>query len=133
MFKEQVLPSANDSHSECRLDLIVHSPLVAGAMCVDLTVVSATSVEALAKKSATVDGAAARIAGGHKTREYPNCATYPFPVEDLGRVGDISRTFAKMIAPSGPERSAILSKMYQGLGSILQRGSADAILAATAR
>ena len=46
-FKEQVLPSASDGHNESRMDLIVYSPHVAGGMHIDVTIVSALSVEAI--------------------------------------------------------------------------------------
>ena len=62
VFKEQVLPAANPDHMEARLDLLVHSPLVAGRMCVDFTVVSALGTEALSRGSAVRDGVAATIA-----------------------------------------------------------------------
>ena len=51
VFKEQVLPTAND-HAEPRMDLIVRSPRVTGAMHIDFTVVSAVSREALEKGAA---------------------------------------------------------------------------------
>ena len=133
VFKEQVVPNAHDEHTETRLDLIVHSPQVAGPMYVDFTVVSALSVEALSKGSALREGVAAGIAAAKKVAKYPGCATYPFPVEEHGRLGEASLTFVKMIAPTSKQlRSKAISALYHDLGSSLQRASAESLLAAVA-
>eukprot|EP00973_Karenia_brevis_P006364 865651-Karenia_brevis.AAC.1 len=55
VHKEQVVPHANPDHAEARMDLIVYSPRIAGPVYVDLTVVSALSIEALSKGAATRD------------------------------------------------------------------------------
>jgi hypothetical protein len=113
------------------MDLVVFSPLVAGPMFVDLTVVSALSVEAVAKGSASRDGVAAGLAADDKCIKYPNCRLMPFPLEDHGRIGDAAMCFAKLIAPQDlAKRSVVISRLYQGLAAVLQRTSADAVLAA---
>jgi hypothetical protein len=132
-FREQVLPTASPDHSQARIDLVVFSPRVAGPMFVDLTVVSALSVEALAKNSATQDGVAARLAAADKVNKYPQCRLMPFPLEDHGRLGDAAMNFAKLIAPVDPERRSVaLSRLYHGLAAVLQRTAADAIITACA-
>ena len=100
-------------------------------MYVDLTVASALSQEALSRGSALKDGIAAKIAADRKLAKYPGCATYPFPIEEHGRLGEAALTFAKLIAPVETSlRSKGLATLYQSLGSALQRASADAIIAA---
>ena len=133
VFKEQVSPTANAQHTEARMDLIVYSPLVAGAMHVDLTVISPLSQEALAKGSALHDGVAADLAARGKVRKYPGTEVFPFPIEDHGRVGDASSTVIRMLAPSeNPDRGICISDLYRDLANTLQRASADAIMAAAA-
>ena len=46
-FKEQVLPNASEGHNESRMDLIVYSSNVVGGIHIDVTIVSALSVEAI--------------------------------------------------------------------------------------
>ena len=132
VFREQVLPTANPDHAEARMDIVVNSPLVASALYVDLTVVSALSVEALAKGSALRDGTAAGLAARDKVSRYPNCRVWPFPVEDHGRVGEDSMEFIRTIAPQEPaRRSAAIAQLYQSLACVLQRCAADSVIAAT--
>ena len=84
-FKVQVLPCASDGHSEARMDLIVYSPQVAGGLHIDVTVVSALSLEALARGSALHEGTAARLASTRKEKKYSICEVYALPVEAHGR------------------------------------------------
>ena len=131
IFKEQMLPSANEVHKESRLDLVIHSPNVAGPMYVDFTVASALSREALSKGSGVKDEVAASLAAKRKIQKYPGCTVYPFPVEDHGRLGEASLTLVKLLAPVAPQhRSQAISKLYRKLGAFLQRASADAMIAA---
>ena len=114
------------------MDLIVHSPLVAGPMHVDFTVVSALSRESLAKGSASVDGIASALASAVKMRKYPGCEVFPFAVEDHGRFGDSAATVIKMLAPQEPsERNRAISVLYQDMACTLQRAAAESVIAAT--
>ena len=137
VFKEQVVPTAAaaaDEGHEARLDLVVFSPLVAGPAYVDFVVPSALSRESLAKGSALKDGMAAALAASKKCRKYPGCAVYPFPVEGRGRIGDAAATFVRLIAPWAPaERSKSIAELYHDLASVLQRASAEAVVAAGVR
>ena len=130
VFKEQVMPNASEGHNEARMDLIVHSPHVAGGLHIDITVVSALSVEALAKGSALHDGVAANLATSRKERKYAGCEVYAFPIEAHGRIGSTASTVIRMLAPqSSSERSRAISAIYQDIASILQRWNADSMLA----
>ena len=100
---------------------------------IDVTVVSAQSVEALSKGSALHDGVAAELATSRKERKYAGCEVYAFPIETLGRFGNKATTVVRMLAPQSPaERSSAIAVLYQDIASILQRWNADAIMAAMA-
>ena len=125
VFKEQVLPCANEAHSESRMDLIVHSPTIPGPIHVDVTIVSPLSVEALKHGSALRDGVAAVIAATNKVRKYPGCEVHPFAIEDHGRVGESASTLIRtLVPPESSDRSASISELYHSLSSTLQRRSA---------
>ena len=97
----------------------------------DLTVVSALSIEALAKGAAQRAGVAIEIATRKKRRDYPNIAVLTFVIEDHGRIGEEARTFVRRLAPVEPSaRSRALRSLYQALSACCQRASADAVLAA---
>ena len=114
------------------MDLVMHSPRVAGAIYVDFTVVSALAVEAIAKGAALRDGVASIIAAQRKHQRYSHCVTWAFAVEDHGRFGEDALGLIKALAPTEPQqRSKAISVLQQSLASTLQRSSADAILAAT--
>ena len=130
VVKEQVLPAANDEHTESRLDLVIHSPRAAGPIYVDFTVVSAVCMRSLEKGSALADGVAAAVAATEKTDKYPGCTVFPFPVEAHGRLGEAAVTLLRMLAPVGPGRSSAIAGLHQDLACTLQRASADAVLAA---
>ena len=116
------------------MDLIVHSPLVAGALHIDLTVISAVSADALGNGSALRDGVASALAARCKIRKYANTEVYPFPIEDHGRIGESAVTVVRMLAPAdNPERGIFIAELQRDLASTLQRASADAILSATQR
>ena len=51
VFREQVLPTANPDHAEARMDIVAFSPRLPDPVHVDLTVVSALSVEAIGRGS----------------------------------------------------------------------------------
>ena len=98
-----------------------------------MTVVSALSVEALAKGSALRDETAADLATSQKARKYPGCEVYAFPIEAHGRLGNSATIVVRMLAPQNPsERSQAISSLYQDISCILQRHNADAIMAAMA-
>ena len=129
---EVLVPWAAPARAEARMDLVVRVPGVSTPYYIDLTVVSAISMEALAAGSATRDGAAATTAALGKMRDYPNCAVTPFVVEDHGRLGDDALKFIRVVAPVDPvERSAAIRRLHQSIGATLQRCSADAVIAAT--
>jgi len=131
VFYEQVLPTAHETHNETRLAFIVHSPRVAGTLCVHWTVVSALSQVALSKASTITDGMTARLAANRKIAKYPGCITYPFRVEDHGRVGEANLSFANIIAPiESPDGSKAPNTLYQNLVAVLHCASASAIIAA---
>ena len=88
VFREQVLPTASPDHAEARMDIVAFSPRLSGPVYVDLTVVSALSVESIARGSALRDGAAADVASARKESRYPNCKVVGFAVEDHGRFGE---------------------------------------------
>ena len=131
VFQERVLPTAHPDHSEARMDLIAHSPHVAGAVFIDFTVVSALSVEALQKGAGLREGVASSLAADDKVRKYPNCRTHAFPVEDHGRFGEAAIELIRMLAPTDLDRrSKAISELYHDLACTLQRASADAVIAA---
>ena len=114
------------------MDLVVRVPGVAQAFYIDLTVVSALSLEAVAGGAAVRDGAAAGIAEAGKKKDYPNCNVTPFAVEDHGRLGEHSLRFIRIVAPVDlAERSVAIRHLHQSLGATLQRYAADAVIAAT--
>ena len=111
---------------------MVIRPPGAGAIFVDLTVVSALTREVLNHGSARRDGAAAAVAARHKRAKYPHCNVTPFVIEDHGRLGDEAIDLTKQLAPSDPvKRSKTIRLLHQTLGAVLQRHAADAVLAAT--
>ena len=113
------------------MDNIVHSPVVAGGIHVDLTVVSALSVDALGNGAALRDGVASALAARKKERRYPNTEVDPFAVEDHGRIGDAALTVIRMLAPPfNPDRGLAIAELQRDLASTLQRASADAVLPA---
>ena len=129
---EVVLPMAHPDRLEARMDLIVRAPAVTGPVRVDLTVVSALSVEALEKGSAQRSGVACEIAAKRRDRDYPLINVVPFAIEDHGRLGVDALKFARKLAPADiGKRSAELARLYQSLGASLQRSAADAVIAAT--
>ena len=131
---EVVLPGASANHPEARMDLIAHSPSITGPVHIDLTIVSSTAREALAKGSASKDGTAARGAEARKRAKYPLCPVLPFVIEDHGRLGEDALGFIRKVAPRGAvERSEAIRRLYQAIGATVQRSAANAIIAATCR
>ena len=129
--REVVLPNSAPDRPEARMDMIIRPP-GAGAIFVDLTVVSALTREALNHGSARRDGAAAAVAARHKRAKYPHCNVTPFVIEDHGRLGDEAIDLSKQLAPIDPvRRSKAIRLLHQSLGAVLQRHAADAVLAAT--
>ena len=115
------------------MDLVIHAPHVGNAINVDLTVVTALSREAMAAGSARRDGAAAQRAARNKRARYPNCHVVPFVIEDHGRLGEEAIQLVRRLAPTvSTERSSAIRRLYQSMGAVLQRHSADSVLAATA-
>ena len=132
--REVVLPHAAPGRPEARMDLVVHAPSRGEPEYIDVSIVSALSVEALTAGSATQDGKAAAIAEASKRRAYPNLRLTPFIVEDHGRLGDDAAGFIRRLAPSDPAaRSRAIRSLYQRLGALLQRRAADAVLSACGR
>ena len=132
---EVLVPWAAPSRQEARMDLVVHAPGIASPIYIDLTVVSALSIEALANRSNVRDGAAAEAAAKGKVRDYPLCSVTPFVIEDHGRLGDEALALIRRLAPSdASERSVAIRRLHQSLSATLQRTTADAVIAAaTAR
>ena len=114
------------------MDLVVRAPGIATPFYVDLTVVSALSLDALASGSSARDGAAADAAARSKAKAYPNCNVTPFVIEDHGRLGDDALRFIRTLAPVDPsDRSRAIRCVHQSLGATLQRCAADSVIAAT--
>ena len=63
------------------MDIVIRAPGIAAPFYVDLTIVSALSVNALAGGADVTDGAAGAIPSKKKVRDYPNCAVAAFVVE----------------------------------------------------
>jgi hypothetical protein len=123
VFREQVLPTANPDHAEARMDIVAFSPHLPGPVYVDLTVVSALSVEAICRGSALRDGVAAEVASARKV--------IGFAVEDHGRFGEDALALVRALAPSAPsKRTVAIGRLYQSMAAALQRAAADAVLAA---
>jgi len=132
--REAVLPFAAPARPEARIDLVVHVPGRGVPAHVDVSIVSALSVEALQKGSASQDGRAAEIAENSKRRDYPGIRVTPFVVEDHGRYGEEAAKFVRQVAPKEPAaRSRAIRDLYHRLGALLQRKAADAVLAACCR
>ena len=113
------------------MDLVVHAPGAKEPIYIDVSIVSALSVEALRGGSASQDGKAAELAAKHKHNDYPLINLTPFIVEDHGRLGTEALAFVRRIAPIDlSARSKAIRDLYQRLGSVLQRKAADAVLAA---
>ena len=131
VYREVVLPTSAPDRPEARIDLVIRPP-GAGALYIDLTVVSALTREALQHGSARRDGAAATVAARHKRAKYPQCQVTPFVIEDHGRLGEDAVALIKLLAPIDPvRRSKAVRALHQSLGAVLQRHAADAVLAAT--
>jgi hypothetical protein len=131
--REPAVPGASETLIEARMDLIVRAPNIAGPLYLDVTIVSATSREALGKGSANCDGAAAQVAARRKREKYPLLAVTPFVVEEHGRLGSDAIAFARKLAPTeSSERVEALRELYQTVASTVQRLSANGILAAVA-
>ena len=114
------------------MDLIVHTPHGAQPILIDVTVVSALAREAMAAGAPRRDGVAAGVAARHKRAKYPNCTVTPFVIEDHGRFGEDALSLVRRLAPPAKsKRSSAIRRLYQSLGSVLQRHAADAVIAAT--
>ena len=134
VHREVVLPNASPNSPEARMDLVVRAPGSGVPIYVDVTIVSALARESLSSGAARVDGIAATIAARKKRAKYPNVDVTPFAIEEHGRLGNDALALVRRLAPSAPdERSRALRQLYQSLGSIVQRHSADSLLAATAQ
>jgi hypothetical protein len=127
-----VLPTATLESLEARMDLVVHAPGRTIPMLLDVTVVSALSQQSLPSGSARRDGAGAAAAARRKRARYLQANMMPFVIEEHGRLGDDAVAIARQLAPQEPgERTEVLNYLYQTLASIVQRYSADSLLAAT--
>ena len=116
------------------MDLVVHIPGRSTPAFVDVSIVSALSVEAIRGGSAAQAGKAAEIAEKAKRRDYPGVCLTPFIVEDHGRLGDDAARFIRHVAPREPAAGRrATARLYHTLGALLQRRSADAVLAASGR
>ena len=132
VYQEQQVPTANPHHAEARLDIVLESPRAAGSIYVDFTVVSALSVEALARGLALRDGVAADLAATKKEQRYPHCRAWAFPVEDHGRFGEDALALGRALAPAEPERrSRALARLQQAVSAAVQRVAADSVIDAT--
>ena len=113
------------------MDLIVRAPTIIGPVHIDLTVVSATSREALHRGSADREGVTAELGAHRKRQKYANIAVMPFVLEDSGRLGEDALGLVRKIAPREPRaRAEAMNTLYQCLSATLQRTAANAIIAA---
>ena len=114
------------------MDLVIHAPYLSEPVHVDVTIVSALAQEAMAAGAARRDGAAAGVAARRKRAKYPQCTIVPFVVEDHGRFGEDAAALVRRLAPMvSAKRSPAIRRLYQALGSVLQRHAADAVVSAT--
>ena len=114
------------------MDLVIYSPRMAGAICVDFTVLTALSAEAISRVSGLRDGLASDLAAQRKQQRYTHCVTWAFAVEDHGRFGEDAIALVRALAPTEPQlRSRAIATLHQSLAATLQRCSADSMLAAS--
>ena len=131
VHREVVLPNSSPDRPEARVDLVIHAPHLALPVHVDVTIVSALAREAMAAGGSRRDGAAAGVAARRKRAKYPQCMVTPFVVEDHGRFGEDAVALVRRLAPVvSTKRSAAIRRLYQSMGSVLQRNAADAVSSA---
>ena len=132
VHREVILPNASPDRPEARMDLVIHAPDRSQPVHVDVTIVSALALDAMGAGAARRDGAAAGVAARRKRAKYPQCTIVPFVVEDHGRFGEDAAALVRRLAPiENTKRSAAICRLYQALGSVLQRHAADAVVSAT--
>ena len=113
------------------MDLVIRAPNVLGMVHIDLTVVCATSAQALRQGAASHDGAACELASRVEKRKYPNISVVPFVIEEHGRLGGEAQALANRLATRDPSaRSDAMRRLYQTLGCTLQRMQADSVITA---
>ena len=132
VHREVVLPNSTSDRPEARMDLVIHAPHLSEPVHVDVTIVSALAQEAMLAGAARRDGAAAGVAARRKRAKYPHCNVLPFVVEDHGRFGEEALALVRSLAPvDNTKRSPAIRRLYQTLGSVLQRYAADSMVSAT--
>ena len=132
VHREVVFPNSTPDRPEARMDLVIHAPHLSEPVHVDVTIVSALAQEAMLAGAARRDGAAAGVAARRKRAKYPHCNVLPFVVEDHGRFGEEALALVRSLAPvDNTKRSPAIRRLYQTLGSVLQRHAADSVVSAT--
>ena len=96
----------------------------------DLTVVAATSQQALQGGAHTKAGVAAEQSAQAKRAKYDPHEVLPLVIESGGRVGVEFSNFVKELLPEGFVRSQMAQTIWQTLSSTLQRANARAYLQA---
>ena len=128
---EVVMPTAANGLDEPRMDLIVRAPGVLGPIHIDVTVVSATSREALKRGSADREEVTADLGAARKRQTYSNIAVVPFVLEESGRLGADALSLVRKLAPrEHAARTEALNELYQSLAATLQRAAANSAIAA---
>ena len=132
VYYEQHVPSANNN-VEARLDVIIHHEKTRQPALIDVTIVNAAVAEYIKAGASTTDAAAAAVAEGAKVRKYSGATIVPFAIEEHGRLGEAALRLIRTLAPVSPEaRSRAMNDIYRRIGGVVQKISADAVLAAMA-
>ena len=132
---ECVLPYAAPGLNEARMDAIVRATGATGQQLIDVSIATPLSQEMLRHGAAgRTPGAAAAAAAQHKRSKYPNVDVTPFIVEHYVQWGDDALAIVKLSAPPPDRgRSEALNLLDQDVTCAVQRGNADAIVAAASR
>jgi hypothetical protein len=117
------------------MDVVIVAPGRTAAVNVDATITTPLTQEMVRRgRSSQVPGAAAAAAARMKRSSYPEIPLFPFAVETYGRLGEEARGLAQLLAPKDKtKRSEAIAGFYQDVSSSVQKGNADAILAAAVR
>ena len=114
--------------------MIIHHEKLKQPALIGVTIVNAAVAEYIKAGSSTTDGAAAGVAELAKVRTYIGATIVPFAIEEHGRLGDAALRLIRTLAPAEPlARSRAINDVYRRLGGIIQKISADAVVAAMSK
>jgi len=115
--------------TSARSDLSWHDP-DGSTHYADVTITSATSVQALRQNSANKDGVACGLGVNDKRRTYGALASvHAAVIERGGRMSGPLLQVIRRWLPTGAARSAAAQAAHQSISAALQRANADAIMA----